>query len=88
MSFFAPQFTVLSSDGEETMIKGGRPCCPNHGEPLEDVPVPIPNKGSGICPVSRCRFDFEADIENAVEKKDKFGNVTYEYDINIIGSES
>lgn len=80
-------FTFLGSNGDTMMIKAGSPCCPNHGEPLEGVPKPLPSKGTGMCPVSGCSFDFECDVENAVAKKDKNGNVTHEYTIGVTGSE-
>lgn len=48
--------------------------CPNHGEPLEGIPFPTPQKGTGICPVSRCPFEFEADIDEETDSRDKFGN--------------
>ena len=54
-----------------------KPKCPNHGEPLEGCGFPLPKKGTGICPVSGCPFDFEVEIdENPTEmKKDKDGNM-------------
>lgn len=53
-----------------------RPCCPNHGEPLEGLPFPMPNKGIGKCPVSGVDFEFELEIDEDEEKEvvDKFGN--------------
>ena len=36
------------------------PKCPNHGEPLEGYKLPIPDSGTGICPVSGVSFGFEA----------------------------
>lgn len=51
------------------------PCCPNHGEPLEDVGFPIPRKGRGMCPVSGVRFDFEAELNQNATAKDKNGNL-------------
>lgn len=39
------------------------PCCPNHGEPLEGLPVPMTNKGTGVCPISKCHFDYEVDLD-------------------------
>ena len=42
----------------------GRPCCPNHGEPLDGIGFPMPSKGTGICPVSKCPFDYEIQVDN------------------------
>lgn len=42
-----------------------RPLCPNHGTPLEVIGFPMPRKGVGICPVSKCPFDFEVDAQDA-----------------------
>lgn len=35
------------------------PKCPNHGKYLEECGNPIPQKGTGICPVSGSIFEFE-----------------------------
>lgn len=42
-----------------------RPKCPNHGVALEGIGFPMPRKGVGICPVSKCPFDFEVDVQDA-----------------------
>lgn len=52
------------------------PRCPNHGEFLEGIGFPIPKKGTGICPVSGCPFDFVIEVDENVMVQDKFGNVT------------
>lgn len=55
------------------------PKCPNHGCALEGCGFPLPKKGTGICPVSKCPFDFEVDTEEDTTKsgvkKDKDGNL-------------
>lgn len=57
----------------------GKPSCPNHGEPLEGIGFPMPSKGTGICPVSGCPFDYEIEVDNAeasqVMEKDSTGNL-------------
>lgn len=57
----------------------GRPCCPNHGEPLEGIGFPMPSKGTGICPVSGVPFDYEIEVDpneaNQVVEKDAQGNL-------------
>ncbi len=54
-------------------------CCPNHGEPLEGIGFPMPSKGTGICPVSGVRFDYEVEIDNTeagqVLERDANGNL-------------
>ena len=59
------------------MKKRRMPCCPNHGEPLEGLPVPLTPKGTGMCPISGCSFDYSAQFEGeGVEyEKDQFGNL-------------
>jgi hypothetical protein len=68
----------------------GRPSCPNHGEPLEDIPFPMPKKGVGICPVSKCPFDYEVEVdEDKVEEGvDKFGNKTKIAPWKVTGDEN
>jgi len=58
------------------LLKNGKPCCPNHGEPLEGCGFPLPKKGTGKCPVSGCDFDFEVEVDEETTIVDKFGNVT------------
>lgn len=58
--------------------------CPNHGEPLEGVESPLPTKGIGICPVSKCPFHFEANPESKklrVNSRGEYEEVC-EYTIN------
>lgn len=64
-----------------------RPECPNHHEPLEDCGFPLPKKGTGICPVSGCPFDFEVELDDEETTKDKFGNVTKKKGWNVTGDE-
>lgn len=54
------------------------PTCPNHGAPLEGIPFPMQPKGTGMCPVSGCPFDYEVDLgtEANQQVQDKFGNMT------------
>lgn len=66
----------------------GKVCCPNHGEPLEGIGFPIPNKGTGMCPVSGCSFDFEIETDAVEQKVDKFGNVTKSKRWNVTGEEN
>lgn len=52
--------------------------CPNHGEPLEGLPSPIPSKGTGRCPISKCMFNYEISMEtgDTTYVKDHNGNIT------------
>jgi hypothetical protein len=63
------------------------PKCPNHGEPLYDVPFPLPEKGTGICPVSNCPFDFTAEVEKDAVAVDKNGNLTKKVSWNVQGND-
>lgn len=65
------------------------PKCPNHHEFLEGIGFPIPSKGTGICPVSGCPFDFEIDVEeeHAKEVKDKFGVISEVSEWKLSGEE-
>lgn len=64
-----------------------KPKCPNHSEPLEGIPFPIPSKGTGICPVSGCPFDYEVETDQETVSNDKFGNVTKNLKWNVTGEE-
>ena len=44
---------------------GGTVRCPNHNEILEDC-ITQEGKGSGTCPVSGARFEFEPDSKQYV----------------------
>ncbi len=55
------------------MTPSWKPCCPNHGEPLEGCGFPLPSKGTGKCPVSGYDFNFEADTSSTKMTVDKFG---------------
>lgn len=57
-------------------IPSHQPKCPNHGCPLDGCGFPLPRKGTGICPVSGCPFEFEAEVDEEVEVKDKDGKIT------------
>lgn len=74
-------------DGESIM-KNGKPCCPNHGEPLEGCGFPLPQKGTGVCPVSGAVFSFEVDVESTETKRDKFGNMVKVKKFKISGEEN
>lgn len=63
------------------------PKCPNHGCELEGCGFPLPAKGTGICPVSKCPFDFEVDVDETATAKDKFGNVTKKMGWKLSGNE-
>ena len=52
-----------------TVISHG-PCCPNHGCELELTQ----DLGIGICPISRCRFEYSAEVLEQERSYDKFGN--------------
>lgn len=63
------------------------PKCPNHGCPLDGCGFPLPDKGTGICPVSSCPFDFEAEVEEEKVAKDKFGNVVKSVGWKLTGND-
>jgi hypothetical protein len=65
-----------------------KPCCPNHGEPLEGLPFPIPEKGTGICPISGCRFAYEVEIDEEEKVVDKFGKESKRMKWKLDGKES
>lgn len=52
------------------------PKCPNHGCPLDGCGFPLPSKGTGICPVSKCPFDFSVELDETKMVKDKDGNLS------------
>lgn len=64
-----------------------KPCCPNHGCELEGCGFPLPKKGVGICPVSKCPFDFEVEVDEAKMVKDKNGNMIKAVGWSVNGSE-
>ncbi len=63
------------------------PLCPNHGCALEDCGFPLPAKGTGICPVSKCSFDFEVDVDETATVKDKNGNLQKKMGWKLSGTE-
>ena len=65
------------------------PCCPNHGEPLEGLPNPLTSKGTGMCPVSGCWFDYTAqfDGEDVQYEKEANGELKAIPTYKIIGEE-
>jgi hypothetical protein len=65
------------------------PRCPNHGCALEGCGFPLPPKGEGVCPVSKCSFSFSVDgSEEAMRPvKDTAGNITMQPTWKIIGEE-
>jgi hypothetical protein len=50
--------STMSKDAQ--LMPSGIVRCPNHGCALEDIPFPMPEKGTGVCPVSKALFEFEA----------------------------
>lgn len=64
-----------------------KPKCPNHGEPLEGCGFPLPKKGTGICPVSGCPFDFEIEVDEEKMVKDKEGNLIPAVGWKVSGSD-
>jgi len=63
------------------------PRCPNHGEFLDGIGFPMPKKGTGICPVSGCPFDFEIELDEDKIVMDKFGKPIKHKDWNVTGDE-
>ena len=54
------------------------PVCPNHGEPLEGLPSPVPAKGNGRCPISKVMFAYSINAQSGDTEyaKDHDGNLT------------
>lgn len=50
-----------------------KPTCPNHGEPLEGLPFPLPMKGTGICPISGVPFSYCVKLDEDQIQNDKDG---------------
>lgn len=61
--------------------------CPNHGCPLEGCGFPLPKQGTGICPISKCPFDFKVDIDESKMVKDKDGKLVPTVGWNITGND-
>lgn len=72
---------------EEQHYIRGKPCCPNHGEPLEGLPDPLTPKGTGKCPVSGCDFDYVIDLDDKKVERDKFGNIKFIHSANVTGND-
>ena len=66
-----------------------KPKCPNHGVALEGCGFPLPKKGVGTCPISKCPFEFEVEVdENPLNmKKDKDGNMVKAVGWKVSGNE-
>lgn len=64
------------------------PRCPNHGEFLEGIGFPMPKKGTGICPVSKCPFDFEIETDEATMVVDKNGEMQKKVGWSVNGEEN
>lgn len=65
----------------------GKPCCPNHGCPLEGLPFPMNSKGVGMCPVSGAHFTYEAEVNENKMVKDINGNLKPEKQWKLIGND-
>lgn len=63
--------------------------CPNHSEPLEGLPNPLPSKGEGMCPISGAMFAYEVDLESGETTyiKDKNGNLVPVPTYKVTGEE-
>lgn len=71
-----------------TNQKSYKPTCPNHGCALAGIGFPMPKKGTGICPVSMCPFDFEVDVDDMTMTQDKFGNAVKQKNFNVTGDDA
>ena len=69
------------------IMPSGTVRCPNHGCELEGVPFPLPEKGVGRCPVSKCSFEFESKIDPDMVVTLKDGTVTKMSRWEVTGSE-
>lgn len=72
-------------DGERT--PGFKPRCPNHNVELDGLPWPLPRKGEGICPISKCHFSFEVEVDEEKLVKDKNGNMVPTVGWSVNGEE-
>lgn len=63
------------------------PECPNHHVLLVDLPFPVPLKGTGVCPISKCEFDFEIEGDDSRMEHDKFGNPSKVFEWKVDGEE-
>lgn len=69
------------------MTPSYKPKCPNYGCALEGTGFPLPKKGTGICPVSKCPFEFSAETDEATTAKDKAGNIIKAVGWKVSGNE-
>jgi hypothetical protein len=65
----------------------GKVKCPNHGCELEGLPFPLTEKGQGMCPVSRCMFDYQVEVDKTEEVVDKSGNISKKLRWSASGNE-
>ena len=73
---------------ENTLKKNSfKPCCPNHSEPLEGLPFPLPLKGQGRCPISGCMFEYEVELDENKVFVDKFGKKQFAKVFKVEGNE-
>lgn len=63
------------------------PRCPNHHEILEGIGFPVPKKGTGRCPVSKCMFAFEINMDETTMVKDKEGNMVKDIKWKLEGND-
>ena len=72
IEFNADTMGESTQSGDAKLMPSGIVSCPNHGCALEDIPFPLPEKGTGVCPVSKALFEFEAkqDATETVVMKD------------------
>lgn len=64
------------------------PKCPNHGCPLDGCGFPLPQQGTGICPVSGAPFEFSVTVDDERMVKDTDGNLTKALDWKVEGEEA
>ena len=64
--------------------------CPNHGVPLRDLPDPLTPVGVGVCPISGCSFEYEAELDEEETETvvDKFGNTHERKKYKVTGEEN
>lgn len=64
-----------------------RPKCPNHHEPLEGLPFPLEEKGTGICPVSGVPFSYQVELDDNKIVQNKDGSLQPEKGWKVEGDE-
>lgn len=63
------------------------PKCPNHLVSLVDLPFPLTKKGTGVCPISTVKFDYEIELDEDEMIVDKNGNPSKKKKFTVTGDD-